>query len=219
MYTISNIVRVSSIIYAFTAITVASISNAQSVNYSGSFGSKALLVINGAPPKALAPGESSQGVKLVSFNGDQAVVMMDGKRLTLPMGGGPAAADTGAGKQSVTLKADSSGHYLTTAQVNNATVQFLLDTGASSVVLNKADAERAGINFKNAPVGQTMTANGVGQVWRVKIDRLRIGEVELNNVDAVINSSPMPFGLLGMSALNRMDMKREGELMVLTKRF
>ncbi len=214
-----SINKFANIISTLLIGTVASISHAQTVNYSGSFGTKALLVINGAPPKALAAGESSQGVKLISFNSDQAVVDLgSGKRITLPLGGGPGSVVSSA-QQSVTLKADGAGHYLTTAQVNSATVQFLLDTGASSVVLNKGDAERAGINFKNAPVGYTQTANGTGQVWRVKIDRLRIGDVELNNVDALINSTPMPFGLLGMSALNRMDMKREGEVMVLTKRF
>jgi aspartyl protease family protein len=200
-------------------VGITSISTAQTVVYSGSIGSKALLTINGNAPKALAAGESSQGVKLVSHNSDQAVVDVSGKRLTLIMGAGPMAAAGASGNASVILKADGQGHYLTTAQVNTATVQFLLDTGASSVVLNKSDAERAGIAYKNAPVSYTQTANGVGTVWRVKINRLRIGELELNNVDAVVNDAPMPFGLLGMSALNRTDMKREGENMVLTKRF
>jgi aspartyl protease family protein len=209
----------ASVICGLSLVTIASISIAQSVNYTGAFGNKALLVINGGAPKALAPGEASQGVKLISSNADQAVVEVANKRLTLPMGGGPGSVASSTGQQTVILKADGRGHYITTAQVNSATVQFLFDTGASMVVINKADAERAGINYKNAPVGYTQTANGVGQMWRVKIDRLRIGELELNNVDAAVNDAPMPFGLLGMSAISRTDMKREGENMVLTKRF
>jgi aspartyl protease family protein len=198
---------------------IAAVSSAQSVQYSGSFGAKALLVINGGAPRAVAPGETVQGVKLVSANSDQAVVEIDGKRLTVVMGGAPSSVKGAGDKATTVLKADGRGHFMTTAQVNGGTVQFLVDTGASTVVLSKSDAERAGIRYASAPRGLMMTANGPVTAWRVTIDRLRVGDIEMNQVEAVVNDAPLPFGLLGMSFLNRTEMKRDGDSMTLIKRY
>jgi len=56
--------------------------------------------------------------------------------------------------------------------------------------------------------------------YRVKLDTVRVGDIVVNNIDAaVIEGDPMPFALLGMSFLNRMEMKREGQTMVLIRRF
>ena len=64
------------------------------------------------------------------------------------------------------------------------------------------------------------TANGTVVVYRVKLDTVRVGDILVNNVDgAVLEGTPMPFALLGMSFLNRMEMKREGQTMVLIRRF
>ena len=71
-----------------------------------------------------------------------------------------------------------------------------------------------------AATGLTQTANGVVPVYTVKLDTLRVGEITVNNVDAtVIEGDKLPIALLGMSFLNRMDMRREGQTMVLIKRF
>ncbi len=64
------------------------------------------------------------------------------------------------------------------------------------------------------------TANGMATAYALKLDTVRVGDIVLNNVDAaVMEGNPMPFALLGMSFLNRMEMKREGQTMVLIRRF
>ena len=64
------------------------------------------------------------------------------------------------------------------------------------------------------------TANGTATAYRVKLDSVRVGDIAVNNVDAVVlEGSQMPVALLGMSFLNRMEMKRDGQTMMLTKRF
>jgi aspartyl protease family protein len=201
------------------AASLMSAAYAQSVAYSGSFGNKALLVVNGGAPRAIAPGETHYGVKLISANSDQATVEIKGKRLTVALGGAPSSVGGAGSKPTTVLKTDSSGHFVTTAQVNGTGVKFLVDTGATLVVLSREDADRAKIGYKDAPVGLMQTANGPVQAWRVKIDRLQVGEIEINNVDAVVNAAPLPFGLLGMSFLNRTEMRRSGEEMTLIKRF
>jgi aspartyl protease family protein len=65
----------------------------------------------------------------------------------------------------------------------------------------------------------TQTANGQTMVSKVKLDTVRIGDVTLHNVDALIHQTEMPTALLGMSFLNRMEMQRDGNTMTLRKRF
>jgi aspartyl protease family protein len=198
---------------------------AADVNLNGVVGNKALLVIDGGKPRWLAVGESSpEGVKLVSIAGDTAVFELGGQRQTLKLGqsdrlsGGSAAA--GAGTQSVVLKSSGNGPFITTGQINGQSVQFIVDTGASFITLGATDARRLNINYTNGQRIAMSTANGVVPVYRVKLDEVRIGTVMLNNVDGVVHpDDSMPLVLLGMSFLNRMEMKRDGETMTLKKRF
>ena len=121
---------------------------------------------------------------------------------------------------SVTLYADSSGHHLTEGQINGATLNFIVDTGASAIVLNSNDARKAGIDYKKGEVAQMQTANGIVNGYRVSINALRLKGLVLNQVEAVVleGTSP-PVVLLGMTALNRMEMKREGIALTLTKKY
>ncbi len=198
---------------------------AADVALNGVVGNKALLVIDGGKPRLLAVGESSpEGVKLVSITGDTVVFEVDGKRRTLKMGQserlatGPAAS--AGSSQSVALTADGRGHFVTTGQINGRSVRFLVDTGASFISLGASEAKRLGINYLAGQRGAVSTANGVVPSYKVKLDEVRVGDVTLNNVDGMVHADDsLPIVLLGMSFLNRMEMKRDGDSMVLKKRF
>ena len=196
---------------------------AADINLIGIFGSKATLMIDGGKPRTLSAGESTpEHIRLLSIGADSAVIEIDGKRETLRMGNqriAGARKDSGAGK--VVLTGDSRGHYLTTAVVNGVSMQFLVDTGASVVTIGSDDARRARINYSTAPKGLMQTANGVVAAYRVTLDSVTLGGITLNQIEGVVmeGNSLGRHGLLGMSFLSRMDMKREGETMTLTKRF
>ncbi len=198
---------------------------AAEVNLNGIIGNKALLVIDGGKPRWLALGESSpEGVKLVSVSGETAVFEAGGRRQTLKMGQSDRlSAGTGsaaAGTQSVVLSASGNGHFVTAGQINGQSVQFLVDTGASFITLGSSDAKRLSINYLGGQKVAMSTANGVVPAYRIKLDEVRVGGVLLNNVDGIVHpDSSMPVVLLGMSFLNRMEMKRDGETMTLKKRF
>ena len=197
---------------------------AAEANLNGIVGNRALLVIDSAKPRWLAIGESSpEGIKLISISGDSAVVEAGGKRQTLKMGesqrlnAGTAAA---AGGRIVKLNADGRGHFVTVGQINGQTVKFLVDTGASFVSINSSEAKRLGINYLAGEKAAISTANGVVRTYKVKLDEVRLGDVTLNNVDGMVHADDaLPIVLLGMSFLNRMDMSRDGQQMVLKKRF
>ena len=195
---------------------------AQSVALAGMMGTKALLVVDGSSPKSVAAGETHQGVKVISTSGDTAVVEQDGKRSTLRLG--EAAVHMGASKSGgkgnrIVLTAGSGGHFMTAGQVNGKAAQFMVDTGATSVAMSSQDAERAGINYRVGRPVTMSTANGNSQGFQVKLDSVRVGEVEVLNVDAVVMPQAMPFMLLGNSFLTRFQMLRENDQLTLTKKY
>lgn len=191
---------------------------AASVGVVGLFKDKAMVSIDGSPPKLIAAGQTVQGVKLVSANSDSATFEVDGKQRTLGMGQS-FAPSSGGGKPSITLSADGRGHFATTGSVNGSSIAFLVDTGASTVTLPASDAKRMGIDYRSGQMVGASTANGVIPAWRVTFNTVRVGNISLYQVEGLVVESSMPAALLGMSFLNRTDMKREGQLMTLTQRY
>ncbi|MDP3540557.1 MAG: TIGR02281 family clan AA aspartic protease [Azonexus sp.] len=193
---------------------------AQDVGLAGVMGSKAMLMINGAEPQAVRIGESLDGVKVVSIQGDQVIVEFAGKKRPLRVGQHAiGSANPGDGSGKIIMTADMQGHFYTTGNVNGTSVRFLVDTGATSIALGASDARRIGVDTSRGQQGFTETANGRTLVSRVKLDAVRVGDITLNNVDAIVMGHDMPIALLGMSFLNRMEMKRDGSTMTLKKRF
>jgi aspartyl protease family protein len=184
----------------------------------GLFRDKAMVSIDGSPPKLIAAGQTMQGVKLVSANSESATFEIDGKQRVLGMGQS-FATSAGKGKPSVTLSADPSGHFIAQGSINGASVVFLLDTGASSVTLPASVAGRLGIDYKSGQMMGASTANGVIPAWRVVFNNVRVGNINMNQVEGLVVETSMPAALLGMSFLNRTDMKREGQIMTLTQRY
>lgn len=196
--------------------------HATNVSVVGLFSGKAIVTINGGAQKLLKAGDKTpEGVKLISADSNQAVLEIDGKQQTLSLGQGVATGGVGDsdGKASVTLTADAQGHFITTGSINGNPTRFLVDTGASAISMSSAEAKRLGISYLNGQRGFSSTANGVTQVYIVSLNSVKVGDISLNGIQGIVHESAMPVVLLGMSFLNRVNMKREGNHMVLTKRF
>jgi aspartyl protease family protein len=199
---------------------LAGAAGAQTVSMSGRLGDKALLMIDGSP-RTVAVGSTAQGVKLVSVTADGSVVEIGGQRVTVPMGGVPVnlggAASEGGGSR-IVLTAGSGGHFVTGGAINGRAVQFVVDTGATSVSMSQSDADRIGLKYKDGQRGMAGTANGPVPVHRVMLTSVRVGDVTVYNVDALVVPAQMPYVLLGNSFLTRFQMRRENEVMTLEKR-
>jgi aspartyl protease family protein len=206
---------------AALAFCLAGAAAAQTVSMSGSLGNNALLVIDGKP-RNVAVGSTVQGVRLVSLSGGDAVVEVQGKRFTVRLGdaqvnlGGKASE--GGGKR-IVLTAQSGGHFNTTGTINGKSVRFVVDTGATMVALDQYEADRLGVDWKSGRSGMSRTANGDTRVYLTKLASVRIGDVQVYDVDAVVTPAPMPFILLGNSYLTRFQMKRENDVMTLDLRY
>lgn len=194
---------------------------AADVNVIGLFPGKAVVVINGGKPRTLSAGQTSpEGVKLISANSEAAELEIEGKRQVLGLGQGITSNFAPAENTSVTLTADSSGHFVTEGSINGATVKFIIDTGATMVSLNSSEAKRIGLNYLKGERGLVTTANGLVPVYKVKLDSVKIGDVSLSNIDALVHEGDnLPIVLMGMSFLNRVEMKREGSQMTLIKHY
>ena len=199
---------------------------AQSVALSGMLGGKALVMVDGGAPKTVAAGDSYKGVKIISTQGDVAVVEIAGKRHTLRVGDAPSSVGSSGGTAQgsgsgtkVVLTAGQNGHFFAQGQINGQAVHMMVDTGASMVGLSQADADRMGIAYKTGQSGRVSTANGVIQAWRVKLDSVRVGDVVVYGVDGVVSAGSMPYILLGNSFLGRFQMTRTNDQMVLDKRY
>jgi aspartyl protease family protein len=209
------------IVAAGLAIAVAA--SAQTVTLNGSMGSRqALLVIDGVP-RVIEIGATVQGVRLVSLSGTQAEIDVGGKRRLLVAGAGPVrlggGAESAAGSSNeIVLTAGAGGHFTTDGKINGKAVSFLVDTGATAIAMGQADAERIGLNYKDAPRGFAGTANGRIPVNLVTLSSVRVGDVEIANVEAVVMPSAMQHVLLGNSFLTRFQMKRDNETMRLIRR-
>jgi aspartyl protease family protein len=205
------------------ALLFATAASAQSVALQGMLGNKALLVVDGGQPRIVAPGDTVNGVKVVSTSGDTAVLEYGGQRHTLRVGDSPSSVGaTGAAPGSgsrIVLNAGSGGHFMTAGRINNQQVQFMVDTGATSIAIAEAEAKRLGLAYKEGVLGGAHTANGPVTVWRIKLASVRIGDVEIREVDATVIPAAMPFILLGNSFLSRFQMKRENDMMVLERRY
>ena len=195
---------------------------ADSVTLTGTIGSRAILIVNGGAPKTVAVGETFQGVKLVALQAQQATVEAAGKRISLAMdtpasigSGGPG----GPGGNRVVLSADSRGHFMTQGTINGRTVNFMLDTGATTVAMSAADAQRIGLDYSKGQPVRMNTANGVAPGYRLRLASVRVGDVEVYDIDAIVTEQSMPFVLLGNSFINRFSMRRDADQMVLEKRF
>ena len=176
---------------------------------------RADLVINGTTVRTLRDGQSSpEGVVLVSATSEAAVVETDGRRYTLRLGQGTTST--------VMLKANAGGLFLTTAHINGVPVPVMVDTGASTVALNSADAGRVGINYASGQRAVFRTANGATAAYRVTLASVQLGEIVLTNVAAAVvegGAEQLPIVLLGSTFLQHVDVQRSGDTLTITKRW
>jgi aspartyl protease family protein len=196
--------------------------HAAEVSVNGLFPGKAIIQVDGGRPRVVAVGDTTpEGVKLISATSASAVVEYESRRETLTPGEGTRmrAGGSAAGAATTTLTADSAGHFITTGTINGLSARLLVDTGASMIVMSAADARRLGVKYLAGDRAALQTANGVMRAYRVKLDTVAVGAIVAHNVDAVVTESEQSVMLLGMSFLNRTDMKRDGDLMTLTRRY
>jgi aspartyl protease family protein len=187
----------------------------------GLFKDKAIVEIDGRRRVLTAGSPSPEGVLLLSADSKAAVIEIDGQRDTYELGTHIASryqeAPSGVVVQ---ITPDAAGMYLVNGSINGFATRFVVDTGATLVAMNRNEARRIGLDYKlNGLEGTAQTASGVATAYYLELDRVRVGEIELHDVDATVIDGDHPAEvLLGNSFLGRLDMKRDGRLLELRKK-
>ena len=205
---------------AVVALLACSPAAATDVALIGTFESKAaILSIDAGAPKTVKVGQSFAGITLIAVEKDRATVEIDGKRRVLQRGQTYSSGGAGSGAQSVTLSAGAGGHFMAEGQINGGAIRFLVDTGASAVAIPASEANRLRIDYRKGRRGTSQTAGGPTEVYIVRLDSIRVGGIELQNIDAIVIERGREISLLGNTFLNRMDIRQDGRTMILTRRF
>ena len=185
------------------------------------FRDQAVLRIDGANHK-LRPGEHTpDGVRLVRTDDLGAVLEIDGREHRYPLGSRIRSSYQQSARAEAQIFRDGRGMFTTVGSINGMPVDFLVDTGATSIAMNAAQARRLGIDFRVAgEPGSAVTASRVERVYRVMLDHVKVGAVQLRNVEAVVLDGPQPQQvLLGMSFLGRLDMHNDGRRLTLRRKY
>ncbi len=194
---------------------------AERITARGLFKDRALLEIDGKQ-RLLRSGQTSpEGVKLISANSHKALVEDQGKRSTLTLGRSINTNFSAPRQQSLRIIPDVRGMHRTTGSINGYPVEFMVDTGATLVSMNRQQAQRLGINYRleGKPAIST-TASGYSKIYLVKLKRVKIGEIELRNIEAAIHDGNFPpITLLGMSFLGQLEMHRTGGALELKRKY
>ena len=187
----------------------------------GLFTDRAVLLIEDQQ-RLLRVGQTSpEGVKLVSASSESAVLLIDGEEVTARLDGRVSARKRTATVQEVQVWRNTTGMYTTVGSINGLPVSFLVDTGATQVAMNASQARRLGIDYHvTGRPAEVTTASGVERAWLVMLDSVKVGDLEVRNVAAVVLEGAQPqVALLGMSYLGRMEILNEGRLMTLRKKY
>lgn len=202
------------------SLLFASQAYAQNIVVLGLLKDMAILRVDGKQYK-LHSGESTpEGIKLITADSEQALLEIEGRREVYHLGSHISATFSAPEKAGAMIR-PVNGMYLVPGFINRQPVDFLVDTGATSVAINAKLARKLGINFRyEGEQGYSSTASGYAKIYKLKLDSVQIGDIVLNNVEAAVLEGDFPTtALLGMSFLNRVNIKHEGELLVLEKKW
>ncbi|HPF47339.1 MAG: TIGR02281 family clan AA aspartic protease [Alphaproteobacteria bacterium] len=115
----------------------------------------------------------------------------------------PANGEVDAG--AITFRSDQSGHYYVRADINGKAINFMIDTGATHIVLKKADAEKIGFNIAGLKFDiPASTANGMVFSAPVLLETVSLGPIHVEKIEAYVNEGQLDISLLGMSFLNKL---------------
>jgi aspartyl protease family protein len=111
--------------------------------------------------------------------------------------------------------------YAVLGSINGYPVDFIVDTGATLVSMSGREAKRLGIDYRviGTP-GHSSTATGIAKIYLVNLDRIKVGDIVLRNVQGAVHDGDFPPAtLLGMSFLGRLNMHQDGQVLELKQKF
>lgn len=183
-------------------------------------GQSAVLQVDGVR-RTLRVGQTSpEGVRLLALSAASARLQVDGQTHEVPLGGRAGGALPTAQTAAVRIARGDGGMYHTAGTINGQSVEFLVDTGATTVAMNDATARALGIDYRAGSRGLVETASGITEAYGVTLREVGVGSIRLPNVQAVVIRGAQPSRvLLGMSFLSRTQIEHAQDMLVLRRKY
>lgn len=187
----------------------------------GLFKNAAVVQINGQQVMLKQGVAGPANVTLLSADTQAAVLKVDGKASTFPLGRQIGTQYQAPQDLTVVIKKDKYHQYITQGSINGLPVTLLVDTGATSVAMNEIEAKRLGLNYRiDGQEGRVVTASGTVRAWSVKLAQVKIGELDVPNVDASVVEGAYPVHiLLGMSFLKYSRIEENNDTLKITRKY
>ncbi len=191
------------------------------VHWVGLFGQTVVLTVDGKQCMLTVGGASVCGIRLLKIEEDQVQLEVAGvKRIVTLSAGIASQQETATEALKVYVYPDPVGMYRANGTINGSTVEFLVDTGATHVVMSAKVARQLNIDFRgDGTASFAYTASGVAKTFQVSLERVSVGAITLRHVPALVMDGEHPTEvLLGMSFLSQIGFSNQGKMMILTPR-
>lgn len=188
----------------------------------GLFPNAAVLLVDGQRKLVRAGQTGPGGVKVISANSKGAVLEIGGVQRDYALSREYNQAASGEPQRAqLSISRGAGNHYWIAGSIEGHPVQFLVDTGATSVAMNEGQARRLGIDYRVS--GRPMVASTAGgniRAWSIKLDSVKVGGLEVLGVEAAVLEGDAPTEvLLGMSFLSRVRWREENGVLLLESKF
>lgn len=207
------------IIYTFLIVFTQNLYSADIVVL-GLFRGMVIFTVDGTKRKLRVGQISKEGIKLIQSDSEKAILEINGVREVHTLGTHISTKFTRDAQTQAQIW-PKNGMYLTSGSINGQPINFMVDTGASYVVMNSSTAKKLGIDYRyTGKKSWAGTANGTVVTYNLKLKSIQVGDIKLLNVQgAVIEGNSPTTVLLGNSFLNRLEMSRKGSMMLLKTKF
>ena len=200
-------------VISFAAVAI------QSIHVVGLFPGKAVVMIDGKH-KVLKQGVKTGDVTFIKANGDNVTLEINGVQSHFKMGTPVSLNFTKPTVVRKTIYADRRGMFHSVGSINGQAINFLVDTGATTVAMSSVQAKKLNIRYRlDGKETTARTASGIAKAYLVKLKNVKVGEISQNNVVGLVIDGAYPQNvLLGMSFLNRLKVEKTGDAMTLESR-
>jgi aspartyl protease family protein len=186
----------------------------------GLFSGHAVVTVNGKQHFLKQGQVTPEGVKLIKATSKNATLEVNGQQKQYALGQQINGSYEAPKAKPIVSLWPINNMYLTPGSVNGFSINFLVDTGASTIAMNAATAKRLGLDYLRVKPIAITTASGHGYGYPVTLDYVQVGQIKLHNIEAVVLDGAEPSTtLLGMTFLGQLDMERKGQRLDLKQKF